>query len=931
MLNLFLKQLVRNHWRAMLLGTASVTLSACVATDTGSSSSTESSSSVAVQPSSSSQAVSSSVEASSSVAPSSSSVVPVSSSSSIAPSSSSVASSSADNCEEPDTAQFDRGMTVYGTDCSACHGQPVAGKTTGGLLAEIVVDSPPYGKTNDNSLAGYIISNMSNHLSSCTNSATECAADIEHYLMVATGQLAIAQAECSSSSEAISSSAPSSSIASSSSAPSGTCSDATFCEDFEGGLSAWGTSGEVSLSTEKVFEGASALKVAAQGGGYNRNFISLDLANTGLQSNMYGRMMLNVNTPSGNGGDFVFVQAEGAPDSANSNAPAGTNVMYRYRVNGSDGNLMANYDTYNNSATWSTDCWDHSTVKMPTNQWACLEWHFDRDANELKFWLDGTELTELHVQSSGEGCLGTAENGIWQAPAKFNTLHLGIEQYHNGVPARTMYIDDVKVDTQYIGCPGMAPPSSSSSSSSATTGSSSSSPTTSAALSCDFDVTQDGGYYFEVKPITITNSGSTTVTNWSVDIDLGSTSGSNLQIYARNGVSDATLAGSILTVSGPSLAAGASATIEFGMNFSNHMVGMPSCESQGGGNSEGNQSSATSSSVAPPPPPPTGTGPVANGQCAANTGLGNGSAAKEAANVVLNDGTAVHVKGGVASAMKYTNGTNVTSAIAVNGGDYAGSGACVALASGAIHCGAYSAISTTASATVNNVVYMTTGSDINNSFCALTSDGDLTCSAAADAGMGGAKPYSYAHCGRLGCCAIDANDEIQCTDLDPSIQPSGTPLILGASDYGYCTITDEAKSYCWLTQDFQGVNAGGLLFSPQSNPVVATPLSEPVISYAGGQFHSCWVTSNGGVLCSGGGNTANGAAGESAGADVAEIKTSSGPLRNVVAVNGGRGSACAVNTSGDLYCWGSTGGNGGTAVKIDLGSKKVRMPEDCMQ
>ena len=916
MLNLSLKQLVQSHWRTVLLGTASVTLSACVATDTGSSSSVESSSSTAVEPSSSSQAVSSSV------APSSSSIAPVSSS---------VASSSAESCEEPDTSQFDHGMTVYNADCSTCHGQPVDGKTTGGLLAEIVVDSPPYGKTSDNSLAGYIISNMSNHLSSCTNSNAECAADIEHYLMVATGELTIAQPNCSSSSEASSSQETSSSVASSS-APSDTCSDATICEDFENGLGAWGTSGEVSLTTENVFEGANALKVAAAGGGYNRNFISLDLANSGVQSNMYGRMMLNVNTPSGNGGDFVFVQAEGAPDSADSNAPADTNVMYRYRVNGSNGNLMANYDTYPSS--WSTDCWDHSTVKMPTNQWACLEWHFDADVNELKFWLDGTELTELHVQGSGENCIGTAENGEWQAPGQFETLHLGIEQYHNGVPARTMYIDDVKVDTQYIGCPDSLPPTSSSSTSSSTPntgGSSSSAPAVGGELSCDFDVTQDGGYYFEVKPITITNTGSAAVSNWSVDIDLGSTSGSNLQIYAQNGVSDATLSGSVLTVNGASLAAGASATIEFGMNFSNHMVGALSCAGQGGDSSEGNESSASNSSVAPPPPPPTGTGPVANGQCAANTGLGNGSASKEAANVVLNDGTAVHVKGGVASPMKYTGGASVTGAVAVNGGDYAGSGACVALASGAIHCGAYNAISTTANATVDNVVYMTAGSDINNSYCALTSDGDLSCSSAADAGMGGAKPYSYAHCGRLGCCAIDANNEIQCTDLDPSTQPSGTPLMLGASDYGYCAITDEAKSYCWLTQDFQGVNAGGLLFSPQSNPIEATPLSEPVVSYAGGQFHSCWVTSNGGVLCSGGGNTANGAAGDSAGADVAQISTSNGALTNIVAINGGRGSACAVDTAGDLYCWGSTGGNGGTAVKIDLGSKKVRMPEDCMQ
>ena len=452
-------------------------------------------------------------------------------------------------------------------------------------------------------------------------------------------------------------------------------------------------------------------------------------------------------------------------------------------------------------------------------------------------------------------------------------------------------------------------------------------------LSCDVSVAQHA-YYLNLDLVTVSNDGSADLASWEVSFDLWFTP-QNPNFNGLNGTqANYELSGQTLTVTGGALAAGEAATFSFGANTGT--ADTPDVVCKTGGESSSSESSTgggSSSSVAPPPPPPIGTGPVANGLCAANTGLGNGSATKGIVNAVLDDGTAVHVKGGVASQMKYSDGSYVTDAIAVNNGDYAATGACVARTDGSVHCGAYDMISTTPQISAGaDVVYLTTGSDINNSSCALTADGDLICSKSDDESLGGAvKPYSYAHCGRLGCCVIDANDEVHCSALDPSTQPAGKPLIVGASDYGYCVVTDAGKSHCWLTQDFQGVNAGGLLYMPQSNPVEATPLSESVISYAGGQFHSCWLTSAGKVLCSGGGNTANGAAGDSQGADVAMIKMASGDdLSNIVAINGGRGSACGVDTSGDLYCWGDTGGGGvSSAVKVELGSKKVRMPTDC--
>ncbi|WP_394201558.1 hypothetical protein [Marinagarivorans algicola] len=649
MFNFSLHQAVLRHWRLALMATASVGLSACVGKGSGESSATQSSS-VSVESSSatvssevsseassvvvvsSSQASSRSSEAnsssfdsssseiqnSSSVVASSSSVV-ISSSSMVASSSSVVISSSsaAADCVNKDQAVFDIGATLYADNCTFCHGGPLeTGKTAGALQGPIDVANPPYGETNSASLAGYIQTGMGGFLNTdCTDKAL-CSDQIAHYLKMATK----AVNECATapaSSSVASSSVASSSVVSSSSAPTvGSCSDAMLCEDFEGDLSAWKVSGNTELTSEKVFSGSNALKVMARGGGYNRNYLSLDLGSfTSLQDKMYGRLMMHVNTPSGNGGDFVFVQAEGAPDAADSNAPAGTNVMYRYRVNGSNGNLMANYDTYNGSNPWSTDCWDHSTVKLPTNQWSCLEWHFDADANELKFWLDGSEITELHVQGSGENCIGNQEMGEWQAPGKFETLHLGAEQYHATAPARTMYIDDVKLDTQYVGCPEMTAPTSSSASSQSSTpamGGSSSAASGDVALSCDFTIAQDGGYYFEVDPIAVTNTGATALASWSVDIDLGH-AGRNFQVYDKTGIDTAEVsAAGILTLTGSDLAPTATATIKFGLGFDNHKVGALSCGSAAGDGGVGSSSSAPSNGGGDPSIPVGDGNEIAN-------------------------------------------------------------------------------------------------------------------------------------------------------------------------------------------------------------------------------------------------------------------------------------------------------------------------------
>lgn len=263
--------------------------------------------------------------------------------------------------------------------------------------------------------------------------------------------------ESSSSVSSSSSSVVSSSSSSSSSVVMDPCSSVLFCDDFEGGsLASWDVSGNAVLSSEQAYSGDTSVKVTGAGGSYNRNYLSLDLNQyPAAQQTLYGRMMVYLTDQNSTSGDFTFVQADGSPKSV-SNAPSSVNVMYRMRLDGRYDHMFANYDTFPN---WDTDCWAHPPFdpapeyRMPKNEWACVEWHFDAAADEMMFWRDGTHLTGIDVSKTGDGCGAQTQSGVWYAPQEFSVLHVGVEQYHDGIPPRTMYIDDVQVSDRYIGCP----------------------------------------------------------------------------------------------------------------------------------------------------------------------------------------------------------------------------------------------------------------------------------------------------------------------------------------------------------------------------------------------------------------------------------------------------------------------------------------------
>jgi hypothetical protein len=69
----------------------------------------------------------------------------------------------------------------------------------------------------------------------------------------------------------------------------------------------------------------------------------------------------------------------------------------------------------------------------------------------MDFWMDGTLLRS--VDKNGDGCL--TGNGVWQAPASFESISVGeqIAEISNNT-AYKLWLDDVAIsNSARVGCP----------------------------------------------------------------------------------------------------------------------------------------------------------------------------------------------------------------------------------------------------------------------------------------------------------------------------------------------------------------------------------------------------------------------------------------------------------------------------------------------
>jgi hypothetical protein len=254
------------------------------------------------------------------------------------------------------------------------------------------------------------------------------------------------------------------------------CASATFCDDFETATAGMApaapwtvsqTNATVSVDTARAFRGTQSVKTTTlptTGGAptYKRGFIGLGSAPVIPlpEQRVYGRMMFYLESAPSTNVHWTFIDGTGLV--------AGQDYSATYRYGGQlpvndpatnmfKGNqLMANYDTTDFYATPSrgpnTDCYRHANaVVVPVGRWACAEWFFDGTNNQMRFWLDGTELTDIQINQTGTGCVAQPATYVWQAPV-FSRIDVGWESYQAD-EARSIWIDDVVISQQQVGCP----------------------------------------------------------------------------------------------------------------------------------------------------------------------------------------------------------------------------------------------------------------------------------------------------------------------------------------------------------------------------------------------------------------------------------------------------------------------------------------------
>lgn len=227
----------------------------------------------------------------------------------------------------------------------------------------------------------------------------------------------------------------------------------------------------ISLSDEHANSGTHSIKIVSAGGGYNRAFLTMDLSKTPpLQQEMFGRMMVYLSDENAKGGDFTFLQAEGSTPKEESGAPEGTTSMYRGRLDHRYDHIFTNYDTFfddddDDENDWETDCWKQppnipsnpppEAYIIPKNQWVCIQWHIKQSSNHIDIAVNETSLQNIRVYDTGHGCVNSeTQDGKWYAPQQFERLHVGIEQYAEDSLPRTIYIDDIIMDSNLVMCDG---------------------------------------------------------------------------------------------------------------------------------------------------------------------------------------------------------------------------------------------------------------------------------------------------------------------------------------------------------------------------------------------------------------------------------------------------------------------------------------------
>jgi hypothetical protein len=217
------------------------------------------------------------------------------------------------------------------------------------------------------------------------------------------------------------------------------CPGFTFCEDFEAAAlaSTWSidsNQGTAVLDTSKFARGAKSLHVNIKSGGGNRALLTQTQSFPAANNSFFGRAFVFAKSPLPKVHTGIF--------SANG-AITGGNAEVRFGLD-HEGVLQPNYWT--NTGVEYGIFNSLPPTKLPTDVWACLEWEYRGSANELHFFLNGAEMTEIQVLST--------QMPSWKAPA-FAAFQMGMILFQSDTATASsfdVWFDEVGLSPTRIGC-----------------------------------------------------------------------------------------------------------------------------------------------------------------------------------------------------------------------------------------------------------------------------------------------------------------------------------------------------------------------------------------------------------------------------------------------------------------------------------------------
>jgi hypothetical protein len=225
-----------------------------------------------------------------------------------------------------------------------------------------------------------------------------------------------------------------------------------LCDDFESGQidpNKWTMpqptpSATVTLDGLQTHSGKYAVHIHGIAGQINNGVIAENVTFPAKNNAFYARIFAYFypDLPAMPGGDFHTGFIVGTGKNALGNVQAGMGLI-------GGAKQFLGYSIFFGSPSFEFGPW--ANTKATPNEWLCLELHEDGSSPDTELrqvWVNDIELKELESDSAMAG--GTAHPN--HKPPAFDKVSVGLWEFHPSPTLTDMWVDDVRVSSQKIGC-----------------------------------------------------------------------------------------------------------------------------------------------------------------------------------------------------------------------------------------------------------------------------------------------------------------------------------------------------------------------------------------------------------------------------------------------------------------------------------------------